>query len=50
MAPAGVERLEQVEDRLAVDAVEVARRLVGEHDGGMADERPGDRDPLALTS
>ena len=28
--------------------VEVAGRLVGQHDRGLADQRPGDRDALAL--
>ena len=29
-------------------AVEVAGRLVGQHDGGLVGERPGNRDPLTL--
>ena len=30
--------------------VEGAGRLVGEHDGGVGDQRPGDRDPLLLAA
>ena len=43
-----VELVDQGQDRLPGGLVEVPGRLVGEHDGGLADEGPGDRDPLAL--
>src|ERR1041385_5252967 len=45
-----VQLVEQREDRLAGGAVEIARRLVGEHDCGPSDERTGDRDPLSLAA
>ena len=48
--PLGVQPFEQREDRLAVDAVEVPGRLVGEDDRRVAGERPGDRDTLALAA
>ena len=43
-----VELVDQGQDGLPGGLVEVPGRLVGEHDGGLADEGPGDRDPLAL--
>ena len=45
-----VESVQQLEDRLAVHTVEVARRFVGKHDRGMSDERPGDGDTLTLAA
>ena len=41
---------QQAHDRLAVDRVERAGRLVGEQQPALADDRPGDRDPLALAA
>ena len=46
----GVELAEERHDRRAGGAVEVAGRLVGEDDRRAPDERPGDRDPLALAA
>jgi len=46
----GVELADEVHDRCAVAAVEVAGRLVGQHDRRPPDERTGDRDPLSLAS
>jgi signal transduction histidine kinase len=43
-----VELIDQPQDGLPGRLVEVAGRLVGEHDGGLADQGTGDRDPLAL--
>ena len=43
-----VELVDQGQDGLPGGLVEVAGRLVGEHDGGLADQRSGDRDALAL--
>ena len=43
-----VELVDQRQDRLPGGLVEVPGRLVGEHDGGPADQGAGDRDPLAL--
>ena len=43
-----VELIDQGQDGLPGRLVEVAGRLVGEHDGGLADQGAGDRDPLAL--
>ena len=43
-----MERFEQRDDRGAGGAVEVAGRLVGEHDRGLTDERARNRDTLAL--
>src|ERR1019366_3783368 len=37
-------------DRLAPSAVEVSSRLVGEYQPGLAGERAGDRDALALAT
>ena len=45
-----VELVDQAHDRLAGRAVEVARRLVREHDRGASDQRPRDRDPLPLAA
>ena len=41
---------QQAHDRLAVHRVERAGRLVGEQEPALADDRPGDRDPLALAA
>ena len=41
---------EQLEDLAARLRVEVARRLVREHDGRLRDERPRDRDALLLAA
>jgi hypothetical protein len=41
-------RAQQPHDRLAVDRVERAGRLVGEDQAAVADDRPCDRDPLPL--
>jgi hypothetical protein len=38
------------QDLLAGGLVEVAGRLVGEHDGRVPGQRPGDRDPLLLAA
>jgi hypothetical protein len=46
--PPGVQRGEQVEDLLSRRAVEVPRRLVRQQHGGIVDQRPRDRHPLAL--
>ena len=46
--PGLVELVDQGQDGLPGGLVEVAGRLVGQHDGGLADEGPGDGDPLAL--
>ena len=45
-----VQLFKEGEDRLAVDAVEVAGRLVREHDRRTTGKRTGDRDALALAS
>ena len=50
VVPARLSSLEQLEDLGAGDAVEAAGRLVGEHDGRSADDRPRDRDPLPLAA
>src|SRR6516164_2979551 len=44
----GAQLHEELEDRVAGVGVEVSGRLVGEHEGRVADERAGDRDALAL--
>ena len=41
---------QQAHDRLAVDRVERAGRLVREQEPALADDRPRDRDPLALAA
>ena len=41
---------QQAHDRLAVHGVEGAGRLVGEQQSALADDRPGDRYPLALAA
>ena len=46
----GVELADELHDRCAGGAVEVAGRLVGEHDRRTPDEGPGDRDPLPLSA
>ena len=46
----GVELADELHDRRAGGAVEVAGRLVGEHDRRPPDEGPGDRHPLPLAS
>ena len=43
-----VELVDQGQDGLPGGLVEVAGRLVGQHDGGLADQGSGDGDPLAL--
>ena len=45
-----VQLVQQREDVLAGAAVEVAGRLVGEHDRRPPEQRAGDRDPLALAA
>ena len=45
-----VETAEQLEHLLAALAVERTGRLVGEHDGGLVGQRPGDRQALPLTA
>ena len=47
---AGVQRAEDVEHLGAGGRVEVAGGLVGQHDGRLADDGPGDGHPLALTA
>ena len=44
------QRLHPVDDLAARDAVERGGRLVGEHDGRIAHERPRDRDALPLAA
>ncbi len=46
----GVERLQQAHDLMALGAVEIAGRLVGEHDGGRGDKRTRDGDALLLAA
>src|SRR6266540_3824294 len=46
----GVQLLQQHEHARARGLVEVAGRLVGEHDRRAGDQRPGDRDPLLLAA
>ena len=46
----GVELEQELDDHRRRDRVEVAGRLVGEHERRFADDRPGDRDPLALAA
>ena len=41
---------EQLDDRVAVQRVERARRLVGEQQPALADDRPGDGDALLLSA
>jgi hypothetical protein len=41
---------QQTHDTLAVDGVECAGRLVGEQQATPADDRPRNRDPLALAA
>ena len=48
--PGGVELAEHPHDLLAGGAVEVAGGLVGQEDAGLVDQRPRDRDPLALAA
>ena len=48
--PRVAQLVEQREDRLGVDRVEVARRLVAEQQRGVAQQRPGDRDALLLAA
>ena len=48
--PSRVELLQESENRRAGGAVEVAGGLVSQHDRRSTDERPRDRDPLALTA
>ena len=43
-------RAQQAQDHGAGLVVEVARRLVGEHDGRVVDERPRDREALLLAA
>ena len=42
--------LKQVEHHLAVGGVKVARRLVGDEERGIQDERPRDRHPLLFAA
>ena len=44
------EAAEQRQHGRAVLLVEVSGRLVGEHDPGIVDEGPGDREPLLLAA
>ena len=46
----GVQILEQVHDGVAIFGVEVARRLIGEKDQGIANESAGYGDTLLLTA
>jgi len=39
---------QKVEDHFAGPEVEVAGRFVGEQDGGLADQSPGEHDTLLL--
>ncbi len=48
VAPSSLQLLRAGRARLAGGTVEVAGRLVGEHDRRLADQRAGDRDALAL--
>ena len=48
--PARCSVVEGLEDLGAGPAVEVAGGLVGQHAGGLADDGPGDGDPLALAA
>jgi len=43
-----VELVDQGQDGLPGGLVEVPGRLVSEHDGGLADQGPGDGDSLSL--
>jgi hypothetical protein len=45
-----VELVNQGQDGVAGGLVEVAGRLVSQHDGRLADESSGDGDPLALSA
>lgn len=45
-----VHLLHQIDDALAGGRIEVGRRLVGEDDARIGDQRAGDRNPLALTA
>ena len=49
-APLAVELLEGLHDLAAGAGVEVAGRLVGQQQLRLADQRPGDGDPLLLTA
>src|SRR5690606_22265636 len=49
-AALAVQLLEQLDDRFAGRRVEVARRLVGEQDSRLVDERAGERDALLLAA
>ena len=49
-APLGGQRFEQAHDPRRAVVVEVARGLVGQHEAGLVDQRPGDRHPLALAA
>jgi len=44
-----IELHQQVEDRIGAAAVEIARRLIGEEEGGVHRKCPGQGDPLLLT-
>jgi hypothetical protein len=48
--PAVGGRAQQAHHAFPVDGVERAGGLVGEQQGALADDRPGDRDPLALAA
>ena len=43
-----MELIDQGQDGLPGGLIQIACRLVGEHDGWLADQCPGDGDPLAL--
>src|SRR5258708_27059706 len=44
------ERLENIDDLGTCSLIEVAGRLISQHQRRIVDERPRDRDPLSLTA
>ena len=46
--PNGNPKIHQAHDLVGRFAIEIAGRLVGQHERGLIDQRPGDRDTLAL--
>ena len=50
VVPSALQAAQQVEDRRAGGGVQRAGRLVGQHQRGLVDQRPGDRDPLAFAA